>query len=174
MPFVINPFTVTRLDAVRWQLERDLVYRGREHQFVVPAGFVTDFATVPWWVQSLIPRTGTWTLAAVLHDFLCDTLNRAHAAPDGLRSPDGFRGLVLADAREIDGLFRRVMREQHVGFLRRWLMWTGVRWGALANPARRAGWWRDAPLVLAITAVVLAVLAATAVALDVVFAAMAR
>lgn len=182
MPFTDTPFTVTRVDDVRWCLAGPLVYRGRHDVITVPAGFVTDFATVPWWVQSLIPRTGAWTLAAVLHDWLCVELARELQQARNtallvdmdhmLRSE--YPGVTVkwagrgsypaiepapANARDTDGLFRRVMREQHVGFVRRWLMWTGVRWGALANPARRAGWWRDAPLVAAITVLVLAVAA---------------
>ncbi len=33
-------------------------------------------------------------------------------------------------------------------------MWTGVRWGALANPVRRPGWVRDAPAVLLLSVAV--------------------
>ena len=31
------------------------------------------------------------------------------------------------------------------------MMWAGVRWGALTDERRRAGWWVSAPGVLAIT-----------------------
>jgi hypothetical protein len=160
MPFDDSPFTVTRIDPIHWRLVEPLVYRGRDDAFRVPVGFVTDFATVPRLLRSFASETGTWTLAAVLHDYLCEDLGRYHRQRAAL-GPDGFFRLTppYAGARDTDGLFRRVMREQHVGFLRRWLMWTGVRWGALANPARRAGWWRDAPPVLAISALVLAPIA---------------
>ncbi|HEY4631862.1 MAG TPA: DUF1353 domain-containing protein [Blastococcus sp.] len=36
-----------RVDAYRWSLVDDLVYQGRWERFVIPAGFRTDFATVP-------------------------------------------------------------------------------------------------------------------------------
>lgn len=36
----------------------------------IPAGFVTDFASVPRPFWSLIPPTGTKTRAAVVHDYL--------------------------------------------------------------------------------------------------------
>jgi hypothetical protein len=68
----------------------------------------------------------------VLHDWLI-----VRAIPAGFVS-----------SRDADGIFRRVLREQGVPFVKRWLMWTGVRWGALFNPPRRAGWLRDLPLVL--------------------------
>ena len=135
MPFEPGSLTVRRVDADRWSLADDLVYRGARERFVVPAGFRTDFATVPRMVTWLVPRFGAYTLAAILHDWLCS---------EGIRS-----GVV--SAREADGIFRRVMRESGVPVLRRWRMWAGVRWDALTDERRRAGWWVSAPGVLAIT-----------------------
>jgi hypothetical protein len=113
----------------------DLVYRGSWERFVVPAGFRTDFASVPRVVTWLFPRFGAYTLAAILHDWLVS---------EGLRS-----GAVTS--RQADGIFRRVMRESGVPVLRRWMMWAGVRWGALTNERRRSGWAFSAPGVLVIT-----------------------
>src|SRR4051794_8316097 len=76
-----------------------------------------------------------YTLAAILHDWL---------VTEGIR-----KGAV--SARQGDGIFRRVMRESGVPVLRRWLMWAGVRWGALADERRRPGWLVSAPGVLAIS-----------------------
>ena len=123
-----------RVDADRWALVDELVYQGRWQRFVVPAGFRTDFATVPRVVTWLIPRFGAYTLAAILHDWLCTA---------------GIGAVVTA--READGIFRRVMRESGVPVLRRWMMWAGVRWGALADERRRPGWLISAPGVLVIT-----------------------
>jgi hypothetical protein len=135
VPFEPGSLTVSRVDANTWSLVDRLVYRGTRQRFVVPTGFRTDFATVPRVVTWLIPRFGAYTLAVILHDWLVS---------EGIRS-----GVV--SAREADGLFRRVMRESGVPVLRRWLMWAGVRWGALADERRRAGWWASAPGVLAIS-----------------------
>ena len=135
MPFEPGSLTVRRVDAERWELVDELVYLGSWERFVVPAGFRTDFASVPRVVTWLVPRFGAYTLAAILHDWLCS---------EGIRS-----GAVTS--READGIFRRVMRESGVSVLRRWLMWAGVRWGALTDERRRAGWVFSAPGVLAIT-----------------------
>jgi hypothetical protein len=137
VPFRPGSLTVRRVDADTWDLVDALVYQGRSDRFVVPAGFRTDFATVPRVVSWLVPRFGAYTLAAILHDWLCT---------EGIRS-----GAVTS--READGIFRRVMRESGVPVLRRWLMWAGVRWGALADERRRFGWVFSAPGVLAVSLV---------------------
>jgi hypothetical protein len=135
MPFEPGSLTVSRVDADTWALVDPLVYQGSRQRFVVPAGFRTDFATVPRPVAWLVPRFGAYTLAAILHDWLCT---------EGILS-----GAVTSS--QADGIFRRVMRESGVPVLRRWLMWAGVRWGALANRRRRSGWASSAPGVLAIS-----------------------
>jgi len=135
VPFEPGSLTVRKVDADRWSLVDDLVYQGRWERFVVPAGFRTDFATVPRVVTWLVPRFGAYTLAAILHDWLVS---------EGLRT-----GVVTS--RQADGIFRRVMRESGVPVLRRWIMWAGVRWSALTEEDRRPGWVFSAPGVLAIS-----------------------
>jgi hypothetical protein len=135
VPFDSPAVTVRRASDQLWEVVQPLVYHGRLDTFVVPAGFRTDFATVPRVVVWLIPRFGRYTLAAVLHDWL---------VTEGLSSR-------AVSSRDADGLFRRVLRELGVPPARRWLMWCGVRWGAVVNPLRRSGWWRDAPRVLVVS-----------------------
>jgi Protein of unknown function (DUF1353) len=149
VPFESPDLTVRRVDDSTWATVDPLVYRGRRDRFVVPAGFRTDFASVPRVVAWLVPRYGAYTLAVILHDWLVD---------EGIDS-----GAVTA--RQADGLFRRVMRESGVPVLRRWLMWAGVRWGALTDPRRRTGWPVSAPGVLLVTVLALPVVAPPVVAI---------
>lgn len=120
-------------------------YVGKDDVITIAGGFATDLATVPRIFWALLPPQGAYEQAAVLHDFGCVSLAE---------------GAYLLSSRDVDGLFRRVMREAGVGFFTRWAMWTGVRWGALTNPARRTEWAKDAPAVLSITAAGLAALLA--------------
>jgi hypothetical protein len=136
VPFDPPSAVLRTTGADGWTLVEPLVYLGRRDRFVVPAGFGTDLATVPRPVLWLVPAAGRYTLAAVLHDWLC-TVGIATGA---------------VTSRQADGLFRRAMREAGVPVLLRWLMWTGVRWGALADPQRRRGWLLSAPGVLAVSA----------------------
>jgi hypothetical protein len=53
-------------------LTADLRYRIGDTSFVivVPAGFVTDFASTPRAIWAVLPPVGQYQLAAVVHDFL--------------------------------------------------------------------------------------------------------
>lgn len=121
-------------------LDTPLKWVGKTQTFVVPRGFVSDFATVPKFLWWMFGPTGKYTAAAILHDWLCTMLWTLHPP---------------ASARDTDGIFRRRCKELGVDFMSRWLLWTGVRWGALFNPKRREGWWRDAHLVVVWTIVAL-------------------
>jgi hypothetical protein len=111
----------------------------------VPADEPTDFASVPRIFVWFIPRYGRYTPAAILHDHLCRT-----------QVPDSISRL------EADGIFRQAMRELGVPFLRRWIMWAAVRWGALATGNGRKGWWREAWRVLLISLVAVPIIAPAA------------
>lgn len=58
-----------------WKLDAPLVYyseiAGRE--IVVPAGFSTDFASIPRFFHRLLPKNGAYDAAAVVHDYLYAT-----------------------------------------------------------------------------------------------------
>ncbi len=100
---------VREIDDTTWKLVEPLRYSGNRETFVVPAGFTTDFASVPRAFVWLIPTYGRYTKAAILHDFLCEESKAGRF-----------------DRDDADGLFRRAMRELGVSFLRRWIMWGAV------------------------------------------------
>jgi len=142
VPFLGPDLTVRRLNADQWELVAPVTYRGQIDVWTVPEGFVTDFASVPPAAVWLIPRTGDYTLAAVLHDWLCGP---------------GIRGGLIHPV-DCDGVFRRVLRELGVPTLRRWLMWAGVRWSATTQAHRRPGWWSTAPALIALSIAALPIL----------------
>lgn len=150
MPFATGP-VLRYIGAGQYATVGPTVYVGDRDVITIDSDFPTDLATVPRIFWALLPPQGAYERAAVLHDFGCVNLAQ---------------GTCDLPSRDVDGLFRRVMRESGVGPVTRWVMWTGVRWGALANRSRRPGWLRDAPAVLGITAAGAAVSMAAAVALD--------
>ena len=140
MPFARNAEVVVKqVDEKDWEVRRPLRYRGRREVLEVPVEQGTDFASVPLPFTWFLPRYGAYTKAAILHDFLW----RERAAKGTMKWV------------EADGIFRRAMRELGVPFLRRWIMWSAVRWAALFKPGGRTGWLREAPRVLLMTVVVL-------------------
>ena len=104
-----------------WELVEPMRYQGAREQFIVPAGFITDFASVPRLTSWLIPTYGIYTPAAILHDHLCISARTEH--PEATR----------ADA---DGLFRRTLRELGVSAPMRWMMWAAVRAASRLSGAR--------------------------------------
>ncbi|WP_024803833.1 DUF1353 domain-containing protein [Nocardia sp. BMG51109] len=118
MGFTGGALVVEEIDASSWRLREPLEYRGRHEDFVVPAGFRTDFASVPRVLIWLIPRYGAYTRAAILHDYL--------------------RSAAVVSTPDADGLFRRVLREEGVSMPQRWMMWAAVRLGSRLKGATAA------------------------------------
>ena len=77
-------------------------------RLTVPAGFKTDFATVPRFLWPIFPPIGKWGKAAVLHDYM-------------------YRVRTPFNRWMADAIFRLAMKELGVSFIARWMMWTAVR-----------------------------------------------
>ena len=69
-PSIAAPSLRSFVDGKTWVLERDLIFRLSGREIVVPAGFVTDLASVPRIAESLRSRIGTYSRAAILHDWI--------------------------------------------------------------------------------------------------------
>jgi hypothetical protein len=160
----LDPLRVEALDTNTWTLLDRFRWQGSEGDlFVVEAGEETDFATVPWWTQSLIPRTGTWTKAAVLHDKMCRELIRIHRERlvlQGERTDLDWAEVCeeikpVFTSIDTDLIFRKNARAEGTGPIRAELLWLGVRYGAAVNPARREGYLKTLPRVTLDTLLVL-------------------
>lgn len=129
-------------DERNWDVVAPLSYTGETQTFRVPPEMETDFASVPRFFVWFLPRYGRYTKAAIIHDHLW-----RHEVPSRITR------------READAIFRRAMRELDVAFLRRWLMWSAVRWGSLSKKDGRKGWWKDAWRVVPLTLLALPIVA---------------
>jgi hypothetical protein len=78
----VTPFA----DSRHFIVARDTVFRvaGSDQPIVVPAGFVTDFASVPRALWAGLSPHGQYSRAAVLHDFLYWTQACTRAQADRL------------------------------------------------------------------------------------------
>jgi hypothetical protein len=85
----------------------------RYQGIVVPAGFVTDFASTPWFVDGLFPSFDDYAPAAIPHDWLYAT--------------QGLFGFYTR--KECDDLFLDFMKELGVPWWKRSIMYRAVRLG---------------------------------------------
>jgi len=111
-PIALEPLDVSPIDARNWRLlvEFDFASQVLERILRVPVGFVTDFASTPRILWSLLPPTGTYSKAAMVHD-------------------DCYRTPGICTRRDADATFFEAMTALRVGWLTRWAMWAGVRVG---------------------------------------------
>lgn len=111
-----EPLTVTKIAGGVWRVAKGFrYYVGKEDSadFVdVPEGFFTDFASVPRGLWNILPPDGQHTQAAVLHDFLYNQ-RRIHGRT----------------RKECDRIFLEAMKILGVSWMRRRLMYRGVRIG---------------------------------------------
>lgn len=100
-----------------WKTHRAFTYFvGREYsseRIVVPRGFKTDLASIPWPASMLIPKSGKYNQAAVLHDFLYSTLG----------TPDK----IIYTRAECDKIFLEAMEVLEVPLAKRRIMYWAVR-----------------------------------------------
>lgn len=108
-----DKLTVTQVGPQLWETDRQFVFFiGDENSkdfVLVPKGFQTDFASVPWPASMLIPMSGQYNQAAVLHDYLYWTQTRSRA--------------------EADKIFLEAMEVLGVNPFKRQLMYCAVRLG---------------------------------------------
>lgn len=71
----ITPLKTTQIDQGHWQLDAPLVYESDllQQHVSVPAGFVTDFASVPRVPIAYMVAGGKANAAAVIHDWFYST-----------------------------------------------------------------------------------------------------
>lgn len=85
----------------------------------IPIGFVTDFASVPRALWNVLPPTGGYGKAAVVHDYL---YQKRRVLRDGIWNR-------LVDRGEADHILKEAMEVLSVGRFTRWTIYLGVRVG---------------------------------------------
>lgn len=115
-------------DGVRWRLLERFVYHvgveGSGEIIAVPAGYVTDFASIPKVCWSIIGSPmGKYSKAAVVHDYLYDQGGLIPRATDS----DGGTAYRRYSKADSDNIFKEAMRVLGVGNPRRWMMYQAVK-----------------------------------------------
>lgn len=83
-----KPLKLEYLDGRQWKVLETFVYHvGAEDSgfaIKVPKGFITDFASIPRFFWRVLPPTGKYGKAAVLHDWLYSYGNYARIYADSV------------------------------------------------------------------------------------------
>lgn len=105
-------------DGLNWTLTEEFEYYRTDDpssKIIVPAGFVTDFASIPRAFRHILPVTGTkrnpYGKAAVLHDYIYDK-----------------NCLYTYTRKEADDIFLEAMKAVKVSRFVRSLLYYCVRW----------------------------------------------
>lgn len=111
---------VEKTETGKFRLTKSFAISTSLRTFVIPKGFVTNFATTPKFMHWLFPPRGKYERAALLHDYFCNVNNRY---------------TVLKEGKEVgDNLFYEIMKKDGVNLFTRlifyyFVRWTGLDWG---------------------------------------------
>lgn len=104
----------------RWVINESFTYiigdLDGDESVIVPVGFITDFATIPRYLWSILPPTGRYGKAAVVHDYLCTYKT--------VKTNDGIRKI---SRKEGDDIFLEAMGVSNVHPIVRYTMYAVVR-----------------------------------------------
>lgn len=119
-----NELIIKPITGNKWQLVEPFSFDFNIYKSGVPAGFITDFASVPKILWSLIPSTGRYTKAAVIHDYLYSVKGKCGVIVDGICLSLKY---ITLSRRQCDLILREEMKKAKVGFIKRHLIYWGVR-----------------------------------------------
>lgn len=120
----LTPLELEFIDGMMWRVTAEFDYHlgasnGIE-RVSVPAGFLTDFASVPRGLWNLLPPIGLYGKAAVVHDWLYQN-SWLESGPLGWARP--------VTRAEADSILLEGMKILGVGWWIRHLIYAGVRIG---------------------------------------------
>lgn len=110
-PRFLDPLILEYIDGRTWKVVEEFDYRTDIDMLwvvKVPAGFETDFASVPRFLWRILPPTGRYGKAACVHDYL-------------------YRTPGIAPKADADSIFLEAMQALGVGWWTRNVMYQGVK-----------------------------------------------
>lgn len=117
--------TITHLSGILWRLSEPLIYevggRGSGRVILVSKDFITDGSSIPQFLWSILPVWASWSRAGVIHDYLCYRIAVNNPHPE-------------APTRDhADRIFFEAMEALNVGWVQKYLLYWGVRFGTWYN-----------------------------------------
>lgn len=115
-----KPLQVENVDERRWKLLEEFDYFigavDSGESVSVPAGTVTDFASIPRPLWNILPPWGKYGKAAVIHDFM---YSQHQITSNGKQ--------VDIERKQADDIFLEAMKVLGVGTVTRYVMYYAVR-----------------------------------------------
>lgn len=115
-----KPLQVENVDDRRWKLLEEFDYFigdvDSSESVSVPAGTVTDFASIPRPLWNILPPWGKYGKAAVIHDFM---YSQHQITSNGKQ--------VDIERKQADDIFLEAMKVLGVGTITRYAMYYAVR-----------------------------------------------
>ena len=125
-----QPLQLEYQDGRRWLLIHPFTYEigseGSGRSISVPAGFVTDFASVPRFFWRLLPPTGKYGKASVLHDYL---YQGGGVTEEVMEQDHTFTVISPVTRKQADDIFLEAMIVLGVNTWTRRMIYWGVRMG---------------------------------------------
>lgn len=107
------PIPVEKTETGKYRITKSFAISTSLRIFVIPKGFVTNFATTPKFMHWLFPPRGKYERAALLHDYFCNVNHRYKMLPEGKHMADK--------------LFYEVMKDDKVNLFTRLIFYYFVR-----------------------------------------------
>jgi hypothetical protein len=109
------------LNGIDWELQREVRYATNVGDVIyIPAGFITDFASIPWFFRRIFqPATGKHRRAAVVHDWLYRTSTEPYTK------------------EKSDLIFLEIMKDDGVSKMAREVLYNSVKFGGSSSYVRR-------------------------------------
>lgn len=110
-------------------LQEAITFYFKGFLYTIPKGFVTDLATIPWWIEWLFShRHKDIILASIVHDYLTHQrvlMDRIHngSAVDS----DKLEYMIPITQKEVDDVFYDIMVMDGMCKIRAFLMYLGPR-----------------------------------------------
>jgi uncharacterized protein DUF1353 len=131
----IGHFGLDYIDGFHWKIQEELQFDlgelGSNEFVIVPAGYTTDFHSIPRPLWPIFPPA-QYGKSSVVHDYLCEGGFITH-----LR--DGLEYHIQPGDGQIDAIYRESLEVEGCGKIKRYSMWLGVRTNHLTKPLQ---FWR--------------------------------
>ena len=112
------------LGSRQWTITKDFEYSLGKDEYVIPAGFQFDGASIPKFLRSFLSPVGVLLIGGLVHDY---AYKYAALLPGGRGAKN--KPLLLLDQKRADEIFRDINIEINGFFLLNFLAYWGLRVG---------------------------------------------